>query len=195
MQPDRAAQRYVSRQRLCLRGTTTTGSMTFWASRSSRSNGRSITAAGGVAHDIVPRLLKEVPGQPTAEELEADRSRARFVILFDREGYSPEFFKAMWQTHRIACITYHKYPRTIGRPPSSRRSKPRCRAVSRSRCNLPSGGVGSGTARTGCGAGGPQADHQWASGQPDQHGFWRIGGAERGRSVQPMVPGKTSSGT
>ena len=61
--------------------------------------------------DIVPRLLKEVPGQPTAEELEADRYRARFVILFDREGYSPEFFKEMWQTHRIACITYHKYPK------------------------------------------------------------------------------------
>ena len=45
------------------------------------------------------------------EELKADRYRARFVILFDREGYSPEFFKAMWQTHRIACITYHKYPK------------------------------------------------------------------------------------
>ena len=36
---------------------------------------------------------------------------ARFVILFDREGYSPEFFKEMWQTHRIACISYHKYPK------------------------------------------------------------------------------------
>ena len=31
--------------------------------------------------------------------------------MFDREGYSPEFFKEMWQTHRIACITYHKYPK------------------------------------------------------------------------------------
>ena len=30
---------------------------------------------------------------------------ARFVILFDREGYSPEFFKEMWQTHRIARAT------------------------------------------------------------------------------------------
>ena len=57
--------------------------------------------------DIVPRLLKDVPGQPTEAELKADRYRARFVILFDREGYSPEFFKEMWQTHRIACITYH----------------------------------------------------------------------------------------
>ena len=61
--------------------------------------------------DIVPRLLKDVPSQPTEAELAADRYRARFVILFDREGYSPEFFKEMWQTHRIACITYHKYPK------------------------------------------------------------------------------------
>ena len=42
--------------------------------------------------DIVPRLLKDVPSQPTEAELAADRYRARFVILFDREGYSPEFF-------------------------------------------------------------------------------------------------------
>src|SRR5271156_3804850 len=61
--------------------------------------------------DVVPRLLREVPGQPTAEELEADRYRARFVMVFDREGYSPEFFKEMWQIHRIACITYHKHPK------------------------------------------------------------------------------------
>ena len=62
-------------------------------------------------NDIVPRLLQDVPGQPSAEELEADRYRARFVIVFDREGYSPEFFKDMWQTHRVACITYHKFPK------------------------------------------------------------------------------------
>jgi hypothetical protein len=58
----------------------------------------------------VPRLLKDVPGQPTADELRGDCYRARFVILFDREGYSPEFFKEMWQTHWIACISYYKYP-------------------------------------------------------------------------------------
>ncbi|MBP90785.1 MAG: hypothetical protein CMJ64_29425 [Planctomycetaceae bacterium] len=61
--------------------------------------------------DIVPRLLKEVPGQPSPEELQANPRRSRFVIIFDREGYSPAFFKEMWQTHRIACITYHKYPK------------------------------------------------------------------------------------
>ena len=36
-------KRYVSRQRLCLRGPPTTGSMTSWASPSSRWNGRSTT--------------------------------------------------------------------------------------------------------------------------------------------------------
>jgi len=31
--------------------------------------------------------------------------------LFDREGYSPAFFKQMWLEHRIACTTYHKFPK------------------------------------------------------------------------------------
>jgi transposase len=105
-------KRYVSRQRLCLRGTTD-----YWVNDAL---GQPFFAVGrpidhglleALRSDIVPRLLQDVPGQPTAEELEADRYRARFVILFDREGYSPEFFKEMWQTHRIACITYHKYPK------------------------------------------------------------------------------------
>ena len=103
---------YVSRQRLCLRGTTD-----YWVNDAlgqpffavERPIDHGLLEA--LRSDIVPRLLKDVPGQPTVEELKADRYRARFVILFDREGYSPEFFKEMWQTHRIACITYHKYPK------------------------------------------------------------------------------------
>jgi transposase len=105
-------KRYVSRQRLCLRGTTD-----YWVNDILGQPFFAVERA--VDHgllevlksDIVPRLLKEVPNQPTEAELEADRYRARFVILFDREAYSPEFFKDMWQTHRIACITYHKYPK------------------------------------------------------------------------------------
>ncbi len=105
-------RRYVSRQRLCLRGTTDYWvndvlGQPFFAVERPIDHG----LLEALRSDIVPRLLKDVPGQPTVEELEADRYRARFVILFDREGYSPEFFKEMWQTHRIACITYHKYPK------------------------------------------------------------------------------------
>jgi hypothetical protein len=62
-------------------------------------------------NEIVPRLLKDVPGQPTKEQLQADPHLSRFVIIFDREGYSPAFFRQMWRDHRIACITYHKYPK------------------------------------------------------------------------------------
>ncbi len=105
-------RRYVSRQRLCLRGTTD-----YWVNDIlgqpffvvERPINHGLLEA--LQSDIVPRLLKDVPGQPSEEELKADRYRARFVIVFDREGYSPEFLKEMWQTHRIACITYHKYPK------------------------------------------------------------------------------------
>jgi hypothetical protein len=62
--------------------------------------------------DIVPRLLREVPGQPGAEELAADPHLCRFVLVYDREGYSPGFLKEMWQNHRIGSITYHKHPIT-----------------------------------------------------------------------------------
>jgi hypothetical protein len=105
-------KRYISRQRLCLRGTTDywvndiLGQPFFAVERPIDQGLLEVLQS-----DIVPRLLKEVPGQPTEAELKADPYRARFVILFDREGYSPAFFKAMWQTHRIACITYHKYPK------------------------------------------------------------------------------------
>ena len=105
-------RRDVSRQRLCLRGTTD-----YWVNDAmgqpffcvERPIDHGMLEA--LRSDIVPRLLNEVPGQPREEELEADPHRCRFVIIFDREGDSPVFFKEMWQTHRIACITYHKFPK------------------------------------------------------------------------------------
>ena len=104
-------RKYVSRQRLCLRGTTDywvndlTGKPFFVIDK--------VVDSGLIAalrEDIVPRLLRDVPGQPTAQQLEDDPWLCRFTLVFDREGYSPGFFKEMWQSHRIACITYHKHP-------------------------------------------------------------------------------------
>jgi prepilin-type processing-associated H-X9-DG protein len=105
-------RRYVSRQRLCLRGTTD-----YWTNDAlglpffsvERPIDQGMLEA--LRSDIVPRLLQDVPHQPSPEELKADPHRCRLVIIFDREGYSPAFFKEMWQTHRIACITYHKHPK------------------------------------------------------------------------------------
>lgn len=105
-------KRFVSRERLCLRGTTD-----YWVNDAlgqpffvvNRPVDQGMLEA--LRTDIVPRLLKDVPGQPSDEELEKDPLLYRFVIIFDREGYSPVFFKQMWEDHRIACITYHKFPK------------------------------------------------------------------------------------
>jgi hypothetical protein len=105
-------RRYVSRQRLCLRGTTD-----YWVNDALGQPFFSIERPidhgmlEAIENDVVPRLLKDVPGQPTKEELEADPCRSRFLVIFDREGYSPAFFRRMWQQHRIACVTYHKFPK------------------------------------------------------------------------------------
>ncbi len=104
--------RFVSRQRLCLRGVTN-----YWVNDAlgqpffviERPLDQGLLEA--IRNDIVPRLLKEVPQQPSQKQLDDDPYRHRFLLLFDREGYSPAFFQEMWQTHRIACTTYHKYPR------------------------------------------------------------------------------------
>jgi transposase len=104
-------RRYVSRERLCLRGTTD-----YWVNDAI---GRPFFVVEKVIDpgllktlqdDIVPRLLNDIPGQPTQEELEANPHRCRFVLVFDREGYSPAFFRDMRENHRIGCITYHKHP-------------------------------------------------------------------------------------
>jgi transposase len=105
-------RRYVARQRLCLRGTTdywvndALGQPFFVVERPIDHGMLEVLRS-----DVVPCLLHDVPGQPNEEQLKQDPYRARFVLIFDREGYSPAFFKEMWEEHRIACITYHKYPK------------------------------------------------------------------------------------
>jgi transposase len=105
-------RRYVSRQRLCLRGTTD-----YWVNDAlgqpffsiERSIDHGMLEA--IESDVVPQLLRDVPGQPSKEQLEAEPYRSRFLLIFDREGYSPSFFRRMWEEHRIACVTYHKFPK------------------------------------------------------------------------------------
>jgi len=105
-------RRYVSRQRLCLRGISD-----YWVNDALGLPFFVVekTVDPGLLEvlrrDIVPRLLREVPNQPSPEELAKDPQRCRFLLVFDREGYSPEFFAEMWREHRIGCLSYHKHPR------------------------------------------------------------------------------------
>ncbi len=62
-------------------------------------------------HNIIPRLLRDIPNQPSLKDFEKDPYLHRFVLVFDREGYSPKLFKELWKEYRIACITYHKFPK------------------------------------------------------------------------------------
>ena len=104
-------RRYVSRERLCLRGITD-----YWVNDAI---GRPFFVIekqidpgllATLRNDIVPRLLKEVPYQPSEQQLNENPCLCRFVLVFDREGYSPAFFQEMWSNHRIGCQTYHKHP-------------------------------------------------------------------------------------
>lgn len=103
-------RRYVSRQKLALRGVTD-----YWVNDGigrpffKISSPFTTGLQDMLEKDIVPRLCRDVPGQPTKQDLKKDQYLPRFVLIFDREGYSPDFFLRMWKL-RIACQTYHKYP-------------------------------------------------------------------------------------
>jgi hypothetical protein len=102
-------RRYVARERLLLRGTTD-----YWANAMDGQPFFVVTQAVdpgllNVLHDdIIPRLKSDIPDQPTKEALDANPYLHRFTIVFDRAGYSPDFFKKMW-AERIAVITYRKF--------------------------------------------------------------------------------------
>jgi hypothetical protein len=101
-------RRYVSRERLCLRGTTD-----YWVNdavgRPFFVVSKAVTEglADSIVKDIVPELLASVPQQPTAEALDNDPLLHRFVIVFDREGATHSLLSALWK-HRIGAITYRK---------------------------------------------------------------------------------------
>ena len=101
---------YVSRQRLCLRATTD-----YWVNALDGQPFFVVTKAVDpgllktLEHDIVPRLEHDAPELVSAAEVVTDRRRHRFVLVFDREGYSPEFCWRM-RGRGIACLTYHKHP-------------------------------------------------------------------------------------
>jgi hypothetical protein len=100
---------YVARQRLCLRAT-----IDYWVNAMDGQPFFLINKAidpgllSVLKNDIVPRLEQEVQHQPTEEQLRQNPQLHRFTLVFDREGYSPHFLKAM-KEKRIACITYNKH--------------------------------------------------------------------------------------
>ena len=101
-------RRFVSRERLCLRGTTD-----YWVNdaigRPFFVVSKAITEGLGdtLVNDIVPHLLTSVPLQPTQKELDDDPLLHRFVIVFDRECSNHKLLSKLWQ-QRIGSLTYRK---------------------------------------------------------------------------------------
>ncbi len=82
----------------------------------------------------------------------------------------------MWQTHRISCITYHKYPKDDWPVAEFAEIETTLRGGQQVRLQLAERGTWIGSRKSGLWAREVRkTDHQWASGKPDQHGFWRIG--------------------
>ena len=100
---------YVARQKLCMRATAD-----YWVNGFDGLPFFKVNCAVDpgmiriLEDDIVPTLEKQIPNQPSQAQLEADPSLMRFRLVFDREGYSPGFFKRM-KEKRIACQTYRKF--------------------------------------------------------------------------------------
>jgi hypothetical protein len=99
-------RKYVSRQKLCLAGTTE-----YWVNDEM---GLPLMCVIGelneklreaIEMDIVPRLLQDIAPDPLMDQ---DPDMPRFTLVFDREAYEPAFFARLWEKHRIAVITYRK---------------------------------------------------------------------------------------
>ena len=101
-------KRYVSRMRLSLSGTTD-----YWVNDALGQPFLVINKVinegliQSIKKEILPRLNKDIPAQPTELALKEDKYLHRYMLVFDREGYSPDFFYDLWQ-ERIAIATYKK---------------------------------------------------------------------------------------
>ena len=101
---------YVARQRLCLRSTTD-----FWINALDGRPFFLVTKEvdpgllSVLRREVVPWLERNLPAKADLAEGNNDCTEHRFTLVFDREAYSPSFFREMKEKH-IAILTYHKYP-------------------------------------------------------------------------------------
>jgi hypothetical protein len=102
-------KKHVSRLKLCLPGV-----IEFWVNNS---QGQPYFVVTGQVNEklqemlrteILNELKENISIKLSDKELEEDLELSRFTLVFDREGYSPDFFEMLWTEHRVAVITYRK---------------------------------------------------------------------------------------
>jgi len=97
--------KYVSRQKLCLSATTE-----YWVNDA---RGLPVMMVMGelteklqtvIEHQIIPELQKTI----LLSRKPQDDYTPVCTFIFDREAYEPAFFRRLWETYKIAIITYRK---------------------------------------------------------------------------------------
>jgi hypothetical protein len=102
-------KRYVSREKLCLAGTTE-----FCVNNELGMPYLVVTSELNeklkdiILNQIIPALLRDTQTPDTQKFLDDNKDAARFTMVFDREAYDVPFFKILWDTYRIAVLTYKK---------------------------------------------------------------------------------------
>ena len=102
-------KRYVSRLRLCMSGSTDYWvndhlGQPFFVVNKTINSGMIQT----IKEDIMPRIDKQIPNQPDERALKTNAMLHRYMLIFDRECYSPDFFYDLWHGQRVAICTYNK---------------------------------------------------------------------------------------
>ena len=101
---------HVARQKLCLRATTD-----YWVNAMDGQPFMVLNKAVDpgmikvIENDILPELEARVPAQAERKAATTNPYPHKFTLVFDREGYSPEFMSRM-KAKQVAVLTYHKYP-------------------------------------------------------------------------------------
>jgi transposase len=101
---------HVARQKLCLRATTD-----YWVNAMDGQPFMVVNKAVDpgmikvIENDILPELAARVPAQAERTAAATKPYPHKFTLVFDREGYSPEFMARM-KARQVAVLTYHKYP-------------------------------------------------------------------------------------
>jgi hypothetical protein len=102
---------YVARERLCLRATAdywvnAMDGQPFLYVNKEVDPGLIVT----LSKEVIPWLEKSAPKPAEIEHrLQQDARAHWFTVVFDRQGYRPEFFAQLFEK-RIAVLTYHKFP-------------------------------------------------------------------------------------
>lgn len=104
-------KKHVARQKLCMAGMNE-----FWVHDQSQ---MPIMVVSGHVNEklievidkqILPKLNEHVNNATCESDVSAgDENQPHFTLIFDREGYSPEFFARLWKDYHIAVITYKKF--------------------------------------------------------------------------------------